>query len=156
MCSLLIKGSKTGPDAFTWYQMGVESHLRITNLYEYYMASVDLDAVLELPKVILMYFSFQSNLDYEHSAFLYAYLLKHRKDYEELYEHYEPRMERFVIDQIQKQHINRHLAILYQEFLSPAIVTEAMAKPLSRLLFAHMVRVDDSRMRKVIVSRRGI
>ena len=89
VCSLLIKGSKTGPDAFTWYQMGVESHLRITNLYEYYMASVDLDAVLELPKVILMYFSFQSNLDYEHSAFLYAYLLKHRKDYEELYEHYE-------------------------------------------------------------------
>ena len=74
VCSLLIKGSKTGPDAFTWYQMGVESHLRITNLYEYYMASVDLDAVLELPKVILMYFSFQSNLDYEHSAFLYAYL----------------------------------------------------------------------------------
>ena len=133
----------------------VESHLRITNLYEYYMASVDLDAVLELPKVILMYFSFQSNLDYEHSAFLYAYLLKHRKDYEELYEHYEPRMERFVIDQIQKQHINRHLAILYQEFLSPAIVTEAMAKPLSRLLFAHMVRVDDSRMRKVIVSQPG-
>ena len=57
VCSLLIKGSKTGPDAFTWYQMGVESHLRITNLYEYYMASVDLDAVLELPKVILMYFS---------------------------------------------------------------------------------------------------
>ena len=53
VCSLLIKGSKTGPDAFTWYQMGVESHLRITNLYEYYMASVDLDAVLELPKVIL-------------------------------------------------------------------------------------------------------
>lgn len=56
VCSLLIKGSKTGPDAFTWYQMGVESHLRITNLYEYYMVSVDLDAVLELPKVILMYF----------------------------------------------------------------------------------------------------
>lgn len=56
VCSLLIKGSKTGPDAFTWYQMGVESHLRITNLYEYYMASVDLDSVLELPKVILMYF----------------------------------------------------------------------------------------------------
>ena len=30
-----------------------------------------------------------------------------------------------------------------------------MAKPLSRLLFAHMVRVDDSRMRKVIVSQPG-
>ena len=152
VCSLLIKGSKTGPDAFAWYQKGVDSHLRITNLYEYYMASIDLNSVPELPKVILMYFSFQSNLDYEHSAFLYAYLVKHRKEYEELYEHYEPRMERFVIDQIQKQHINRHLAILYQEFLTPAIVTEVMAKPLSRLLFAHMVRVDDSRMRKVIVS----
>ena len=155
VCSLLIKGSKTGADAFLWYQRGVESHLRITNLYEYYMASIDMEAIQELPKVILMYFSFQSNLDYEHSAFLYAYLLRHRKEYEELYQHYEPRMERFVIDQIQKQHINRHLAALYQEFLSPAIVTEMMAKPLSRLLFAHLVRVEDARMRKVIVSQPG-
>ena len=155
VCSLLIKGSKTGADAFLWYQRGVESHLRITNLYEYYMASIDMDAIQELPKVILMYFSFQSNLDYEHSAFLYAYLLKHRKEYEELYQHYEPRMERFVIDQIQKLHINRHLAALYQEFLSPAIVTEVMAKPLSQLLFAHLVRVEDARMRKVIVGQPG-
>ena len=68
------------------------------------MASVDMDSAMELPKVILMYFSFQNNLDYEHSAFLYAYLLKHREEYEELYEHYEPRIERFVIDQLQKQH----------------------------------------------------
>ena len=155
VCSLLIKGSKTGKDAFEWYRKGVESHLRITNLYEYYMASIDLDSLQELPKVILMYFSFQSNLDYEHAAFLYAYLLKKRKEYEELYEHYEPRMERFVIDQIQKRHINRHLALLYQEFLTPAIVTETMAGPLSCLLFAHMVRVDDNRMRKVIVSQPG-
>ena len=133
----------------------MESHLRITNLYEYYMASTDMDSVTELPKVILMYFSFQNNLDYEHSAFLYAYLLKHRAEYEELYEHYEPRIERFVIDQIQKQHINRHLAVLYQGFLTPAIVTETMAKPLSRLLFAHLVRVEDNRIRKVIVGQPG-
>ena len=53
---------------FGWYEKGVESHLRITNLYEYYMASTDMDSVTELPKVILMYFSFQNNLDYEHSA----------------------------------------------------------------------------------------
>lgn len=87
--------------------------------------------------------------------FLYAYLLKHRAEYEELYEHYEPRIERFVIDQIQKQHINRHLAVLYQGFLTPAIVTETMAKPLSRLLFAHLVRVEDNRIRKVIVGQPG-
>ena len=155
ICSLLIKGGKTGTDAFGWYEKGVESHLRITNLYEYYMASTDMDSVTELPKVILMYFSFQNNLDYEHSAFLYAYLLKHRAEYEELYEHYEPRIERFVIDQIQKQHINRHLAVLYQGFLTPAIVTETMAKPLSRLLFAHLVRVEDNRIRKVIVGQPG-
>jgi len=63
------------------------------------MMSLDIrDKTIILPKMVLMYFAYQSNLDYEHSAFLYAYLLKHQKDYEELYEHYEPRMERFVID----------------------------------------------------------
>ncbi|MFR3505480.1 MAG: hypothetical protein ACLTUF_07975 [Waltera sp.] len=30
-----------------------------------------------------------------------------------------------------------------------------MAKPLSRLLFAHLVRVEDNRIRKVIVGQPG-
>ncbi len=155
ICTLLVKGSKTGREYFEWYQKGVEAQLRITNLYEYYMVSVDLEELREVPKMVLMYFSYQNNLDYERSAFLYDYVLQHKAEYKELYDSYCPRIGRFVIEQLQKGRINRYLARLYQDMLSPGIITEQTAEPLSRFVFAHEIRVEDSRFHKVIVYQPG-
>lgn len=155
ICSQLIKGGKTGTDYFKWYEKGIEAQLRITNLYEYYMMSLDLSVSHKLPKILLMYFSFQNNLDYEHTAYLYRYVLQHKDEYEELYFGYKLRMEYFVVDRIQKQQINRNLAFLYQEMLTPGMITEETAYALSRLLFAHQVQVSDTRLKKVIVYYKG-
>ncbi len=155
ICTLLIKGCKSGSIYFEWYQKGVEAQLRITNLYEYYMMSLDLSVQQELPKMVLMYFAYQSNLDYERSAYLYQYIIQHKEEFPEIYESYRVRIERFVIDQIQKMHINRNLAALYQNMLTPGMITEETAKALSRLLFAHQVRVEDSRLHKVVVYQSG-
>ncbi len=155
ICTLLIKGGKAGYKYFNWYKSGVEAQLRITNLYEYYMMSLDLSMPQNLPKMLLMYFSYQNNLDYEHSAYLYQYILQRRKEYAEIYENYRGRMEHFVVDQIRKLHINRNLAAVYQEMLTPGMVTEETAEALSKLLFANQVQVEDLRMRKVIVYQSG-
>lgn len=155
ICTLLIKGGKAGKGYFEWYEKGVEAQLRITNLYEYYMMSLDMNTVQNLPKIVLMYFSYQNNLDYEHCAFLYAYVFQHREEYGELYSNYRPKMERFVIDQIQKCHINRYLAALYQELLVPGAITEQTAASMSKLLFAHQVHVETPGLRKVIVYHPG-
>lgn len=155
LCTLLIKGGRIGRKYFTWYAKAVDAQLRITNLYEYYMMSVDLQSIQEVPKIVLLYFLYQNNLDYERMSFLYYYVLQHRSEYEELYNQYRPRIERFVIDQIQKEHINRYLAGLYHEMLTPGIITEQTAPSLSKLVFAHQVTVEDARLRKVIVYQPG-
>ena len=41
ICSLLIKGFKKDNKYFEWYNYGVKAQLRITELYEYFMYSVD-------------------------------------------------------------------------------------------------------------------
>ena len=73
--SMLIKGGRTDRDAFFWYMKGVEKELRITRLYEYYMMSMytDEDGLLpcEISKMVLMYFSYQSDLEYDKNAILY-------------------------------------------------------------------------------------
>lgn len=155
ICRLLIQGNKIGNAYFTWYQKGIEAQLRITNLYEYYMMSLDLSVPMELPKMVLLYFSYQSNLDYIHNAYLYEYVQRQKERFPELYGNYRMRIERFVVDQIQKLHINRNLASLYQKLLSPGMITEETAEPLSQLIFAHQVRVEDNRLRKVIVYQNG-
>ncbi|MCM1216293.1 MAG: DUF5717 family protein [Lachnospiraceae bacterium] len=151
ICTLLIKGGKTGRKYFRWYQDGVEAQLRITNLYEHYMMSLDMNASCKLPKQVLMYFSYQNSMNYEQAAYLYDYILKNRDKLGDLYLTYQPRMEWFILDQIRKEHINRHLANLYDKLLRPDMIDEQTAKPLSKLLFAHQIRVEDDRIRKVYV-----
>lgn len=155
ICTLLIKGSKVSPEAFIWYQRGVEAQLRITKLYEYYMMTLDLDGQVALPKLVLLYFSYQNNLDYAHSAYLYRYVLEHREEYEELYAAYYQQMERFVLEQLTKGRMNRDLAYLYRELLTDAMIGEQTAEPLSRMIFAHEIRLSHSGIRSVVVCQPG-
>ena len=155
ICTLLIKGGRTDKRYFEWYRAGVNAKLRITNLFEYFMASLDLNAVQELPRTVLLYFSYQNNLDYEHSACLYDYIVQHADRLGEIYDVYRPRIEQFVLDQIRRERINRPLANLYNRFLEPGMVNEETCGPLSKLLFAHLIRVEDERLRKVYVYQPG-
>jgi len=155
ICTLLIKGGKVGTEYFCWYRAGVEAQLRIINLYEYYMMSLDLSEPCKLPKTVIMYFSYQNNLNYERTAYLYDYVFQNRDRLGELYEAYRPRIERFVPEQLQKEHINRYLADLYNRMLGPELINEQTARPLSRLLFAHLISVEDDRLRKVYIYQPG-
>ena len=155
ICTQLIKGNKTDADAFEWFAKGVEAGIRITNLYEYYMMSMDLNQVQDIPKVVLMYFSYQSNLDYVRSAYIYDYVLQHKDKLGDVYEAYRGKMEQFVSNQIQKGRINRHLAGLYNQVLTQEFVNEQNGNMISKMLFAHMIRVEDSRLKKVYVFHRG-
>lgn len=156
ICKLLVRGNCVGHRYFYWYDEGVKAQLRITNLYEYYMMSIDMEKVQKLPKIVLMYFSYQNNLDLQHTAFLYWYVEQHKLELGELYDSYRPRMEHFIVDQIQKERINKHLAYLYQKLLTSAMVDAQMAKALSKLLFAHRISVSDTRLTRVVIYQKGL
>lgn len=155
ICRLLIKGGRVTPEAFEWYQRGVEAELRITRLYEYYMMALDLDREIALPKAVLLYFSYQNNLDYAHSAYLYRYLQEHREEYIDLYAGYRQQMEQFVIEQIQKEHMSRDLAYLYRELLTEDMIGEQTARQLGRMIFAHEVRLSCPGIRRLVVCQPG-
>ncbi len=151
VCSLLIKGNKVDNRYFPWYEKAVERELRITRLYDYYMLSIDLERREALPKMVLMYFSYYSNLDYEHNACLYANIFRHQDKFPELYFTYREQIERFVIEQIIKGHMNRNLAYLYKNILVPGMITAQTANALSRLIFMNLIRVDRADITKVVV-----
>lgn len=156
LCSLLIKGNKTGREYFSWYALGVEAELRITRLYEYYMMSVDTNTVEALPRMVLMYFAYQNSLSYELSAFLYVNVHRHREKFPELYESYRDIMEQFITEQILKGRINRDLAYLYKNLLSERMLTPEVAQALSGLLFMNLVEVSVADIRYAIVCQAGM
>ncbi len=155
ICTLLIKGNITGKKAFVWYEKGIERELRITRLYEHYMMSLDLSQELwqerEIPKIVLMYFAFDSNLDTLHNSYLYAYVYHNQAQFPELYENYREQIERFVVFQILRGKSNRYLAYLYKNLVSPVMLTQETAAGLSSVLFMHRLKVEREDIRRVIL-----
>ena len=151
ICSLLIKGNKSGPAYYEWYRLGVEQELRVTRLYEYFMMSVDLEKEVEIPRIVLMYFAYQSNLDQDRCAYLYAYLCKHRQEYQELYLSYRGQMERFVLQQLYRGRMSRDLAYLYQNVLEERLLTEDNCRQLAPLLFWQQLDCEDDGIRQAVV-----
>lgn len=154
VCTLLIKGSKTGTAYYPWYLRGVQKKLRITRLYEYFLMSADREKLTEIPKIVLLYFAYQSNLDYECAAWLYAYVLKHREEDQELYLAYRPQIDRFVTDQLYKGRINRHLSYLYREMLTKETLTKEGAAALAQLLCSVEVTCKGENKKLVVVNAR--
>ena len=142
ICTLLIKGNRTDSASFSWYSMGVEQELRITRLYEYYMMALPADFQGEIPKMVLMYFAYQSQLDYRKNAFLYAYIYRRRKEHPEYYIKFCAQIENFVLYQLQKGRINRDLAYLYKNTLTANLMNEERAEQLTTLLVTHIVLED--------------
>lgn len=151
ICSLLMKGGKTEPRYFIWYERAVEEGIRLTRLYDYYMLSMDVAKPVPIHKMVLMYFSYHSDLDYERNACLYVDIHKRREELPELYLTYLPQIEAFVEEQVLKRHVNANLAYLYKHFLQERMITEESAKALSSLLFMHQIRVEEERFSKIIV-----
>ncbi len=151
VCTLLIKGNRTDKEAFDWYEKGIEKELRITRLYEYYMMSIDLEAGKAIPKIVLMYFAFDSSLDTLRNSYLYSYVYRNRGEYPELYESYREQIERFVVFQALKGKNNQYLAYLYRNLVTPVMVTPETANGLVNVLFMQRLTVVRKDIRRVIL-----
>lgn len=151
VCITLIKGNLYGQKYLYWYQAGVEQNLRITRLYEYYMMSLDLNEVKTLPKMVLLYFSYQCSLSYEITACLYAYVMRHKDDWSDIYVNYLPAIERFVLEQVRRDRINTHLAYLYSRVIKPSMMDKDLAWHLMSLIYMCEIGISDDRMKQVVL-----
>lgn len=151
VCSLLIKGNKVGAEYVQWYRLGVMNELRVTRLYEHYMMSVDPEIEEEIPRIVLMYFAYQSNLEAEQYAYLYAYVLRKKEEFPELYLAYRGQIERFVLQQLEKGRTGKQLAFLYSQMPENGMLTPESADMLAPVLFLQQLECEDRDICKAVV-----
>jgi len=150
ICELLIKGDIKDGEANSWYARAIEKELRITLLFEYFMNSLDITVENEIPKMVYLYFSYDSELDWEHNAYLYAHIITDKNEMPDIYDSYKSTIERFAVEEILKGNMNRYLAVVYRAVLDGVALTAEMADKLSRLLFVHRIAIDDEKITKVV------
>lgn len=151
ICEFLIKGDKKGPNYYDWYLYAIKAELRVTKLYEYYMESLDLTKEYDLPKMVYMYFSYDSELDWEHTAYLYSNIIAKKDEYPDIFVNYKEPIRRFTIDEVRAGHINHHLAVVYRYAFDDVVLTEEMAGCIARILFVNCIRVNSANLTKAVV-----
>lgn len=151
---MMIKNDALPKDGFKWIKAAVDADLRITNLYENYLLYCDKTSMEPLPKMLLMYFTYNSSLEYGLKAYLYANIYNNRYEDTLTFENYRHQMERFVLDQVSKGHITVHLAKLYEEILEPSMINEETSKMLANILFSYRLVCKDPELSVVYVKHK--
>lgn len=151
---MMVKNERLPKDGFYWIKAAVDADLRITNLYENYLAYCDKSTMEPLPKLLLLYFSYNSSLDYQLKAYLFANIYYNRYDDPQTFDTYRYQMERFVLDQVSKGHITVHLARLYKEMLEPSMINADTSKMLANILFSYRITCENKDFSVVYVKHK--
>ncbi len=154
ICGYLIKSQQYHPMYHHWFEKGIELELRITSLYEAYLLSMDERKVDQVPKIIQMYFQYESGLPYKKMAVLYNNIIASKTTNPEVYQKYCRTMGRFAMDQILAGHIDDNLAVVYDDMLDLGVINQEISKALSYIIFTHKVVVLDKRMVRAIIYQR--
>ncbi len=152
ICTLLIKGNRTQQRYFQWYQRAVDAELKIAQLYEYYMITLDAENMRgPLPRSIFLYFMHGNSLDYRKAAFLYANLLTYEVGGEDMYLGYREQMFSFTMDQLLKRRITEPLRILYKRFCVESEMTPEHMEAMRDICYSYSISTKVPNMKCVLV-----
>ena len=151
ICTYLIRGQQFAPKYHVWYERGIDSEIRITNLYEAFLISMDPNEVAAIPKMIQLYFQYNSGLSYRYMAVLYVNIIAAKEKQPDVYHKYRRNMEQFALAQMEAGHMDDNLAILYQEILPVSILNEELAHKAAEVLFVHKLCCENHGIAKAYI-----
>ena len=154
LCTLLIRNGCTGRKYINWYELAIERELKITKLFEYYIESCEKNIEAEIPKMVLLYFSYDSFISDETKAYLFANIIHHKDVNAQIYRNYIPQMEEFTAEMLSKGKNDACLGILYREFFKPGMVNPHNIKNASDALFSNLITCENKNIVKVIVGHK--
>lgn len=151
LCKMLISNHCVGSEYIGYYEQAILAELKITQLFEVYIESRDMEDMSPLPKMVLMYFGYNNSLDYIHKAYLYSNILHNKAEDPQTYTNYIPQMSTFVMEQMLLGHVNEQLATLYKNIFETDMITDENAGAVSAIFFTYRVECSNPIFRKVVV-----
>lgn len=156
ICSVLIRGGMTGEKYLKWYERGIKKDIRVTKLYEYYLASRRRDDLSPLPKMVLLYFGYNNELERGLKAYLYANLIRNRDDYQQIYTSYALQMDEFVRDELARGTADENTGIVLKEFLKKDMIGQNNAATAADVFFTYKVTCDVPSVRNVVIGHKEL
>lgn len=156
ICSMLINGNKTGKEYFKWFQEGVKKELKITNLYEYYIYTINTDNYEPLEKSAYKYFSYGTETLTYNRDYFFANLISNFEITDELYLKYREDLEKYVTQELVRGNHNRHLRIVYSRVLTDDFIVGEMTDKMPEILHTYQITVQNENIKSVVIRHKEI
>lgn len=147
----LIRAGITDESVFFYYEKAVQHGIRITRLYEFYMASIKKDINKKISKIVLLYFAYDSGDNYTWKSYLYANVLHNKEMYKDIYNSYEHTIEQYIYEQLKNENIDNYLMYLYHELLTPKFIKNETAAFVAKLRFMYRITLHNDDVKAIAV-----
>jgi len=151
VCSLMIRGECRSESDFPWYEKALKEQLSLTRLYEYFLYSLPADYKQLIPKEVLLYFSYDNELDRRSRSVLYSNIIQYMNPNSAIYREYQKEMGRFAAEQVLQSRIDSRLAVIYDAMIYEGMVDMPVAKVLPSILKSCRISVKNPKLRQVVV-----
>ncbi|MCI9047542.1 MAG: hypothetical protein HFG71_09765 [Hungatella sp.] len=151
VCSLMIRGGCQKESDFIWYDRAVKKQLSLTRLYEYFLYSLPKDYKQAIPKHVLLYFSYEHDLERGCREALYENLIRYVSAESSVYKEYERSISQFAVEQALESRISSRLAVIYEEMIYADMIDSALARALPALLRSYRISCSNRRMKYVVI-----
>jgi len=156
ICEMVIRNQRRNHRYFKWLELGVEKHLRITDLYEYYMYTMDKKTMVNLPEAVLSYFQYENHMTDRNKCFLYAYIISKKESVPDYYNLYEANIKEYALEQLRRRKINKELGLIYADVLTQIEIPEDVSAELPYIMFKEQITCDNPKMESLVVVHREL
>ncbi len=150
LCTLLIRGNRTGADYFVWYSRAVEKGLSLMRLPECFLQSMPEDYSGEIPDSVMRSSYRGSMLSNGSRAYFYLYLYRNRGKYADIFAQCAEDIRAFLEQQISEHRMTETLAELYSAALRDEAIRPSNAGDLTKLSYLSHLRTTHLYMKKAV------
>ena len=150
ICTLLIRGNRTGAEYFTWYSRAVDKGLTLMRLSECFLQSMPEDYSGAIPDSVMKSTYRGSMLSNGSRAYFYLYLYRNRKRYADVYAQCAEDIRSFLEVQISEHRMTENLAELYTAALADESIRPANAGDLTKLSYLSHLRTTHLYIKKAV------
>lgn len=142
ICSYLIRTQRFAPGYHIWYERGIEEDLRIAGINEAYLMSMDEHNIKKMPRIVQMYFQYNTTIPYKQKAALLVNIIAGKEEEPSVYQNYRRIMEEFALEQIREGHMDDNLAVIYGDLLDKGMIQKPMVHALAKILYTVKLTVN--------------
>lgn len=156
ICAMIINGNKIKKEYFHWLEEGVKKELKITNLYEYYIYTIDTGNYNPLEKSAYMYFSYGTETLMYNRDYFFANLISNFNVTDDIFIKYREDMEKYVTQQLLRGNNNRHLRIVYSRVVTDDFIVGEMPDKMPEIINTYQIKVENSNIKSVVVCHKEV